>query len=672
MNWNKKKSIVRILHTTQVLIIIACLLASCNYLDVIPPATADYDDTMKDANKTLDFLYTCYGGVPRCDPFYFKSFERGTDEEAFPRTYGYRMQTIQWGTVAPSSNDSGEDIWQSCYNFLGYTHEFLNQLDRLQPANLTDEDRRQYKAEANFLEVYYQFRVLQAFGPMAIIDAKIAPNISQDELPGRSHFDYCVDYLVNKLDEVAEILPAQQEEVNLGRASSTICKALKARILLYAASPLWNGSFPFPTWKNEKYETPGYGKDLVSVTYDPQKWQRALTACQEALAAADGAGYKLFDIAEANNIADRQNVGLPFVPGMEGDTPENIAFKERVRMFQYLSAANEGDGNKELIWGVRLSNETNNNGEEVTIKLPSFMVKKDNGALYGGNASEAPTLYTIQHFYTKNGKLPEKDTEFYPQSEWYSRFYDGQVNADNTSMPDKETVKYDIIKLNAKREARFYAWIVYDGCMYSSKIYDGKSPLWINFKNTNTNGYNTTRSRYYVGTGYLSKKFIDPNMVWYRNGNKKWTASRRPFIRMAELYLNLAECYAATGNTSEALTNLNIIRNRAGLPDIMETDFAEMSLQEWIRNERFVELFEEGHRFYDLRRWGIASERLGSGNFYGLNGLQVNPSFEDFNKPVPIDQPFKWENKQYLLPVWTRSGLDELYSNPQMIQAPGY
>lgn len=85
-----------------------------------------------------------------------------------------------------------------------------------------------------------------------------------------------------------------------------------------------------------------------------------------------------------------------------------------------------------------------------------------------------------------------------------------------------------------------------------------------------------------------------------------------------------------------------------------------------------MELFEEGHRFYDLRRWGIASERLGSGNFYGLNGLQVNPSFEDFNKPVPIDQPFKWENKQYLLPVWTRSGLDELYSNPQMIQAPGY
>ena len=86
----------------------------------------------------------------------------------------------------------------------------------------------------------------------------------------------------------------------LGRATSTICKCLKARVLLYAASPLWNGSFFDPNWKNVNYETPEYGKELVNTTYKKKKWDRALIACQQALTAADDAGYKLFDIETAN------------------------------------------------------------------------------------------------------------------------------------------------------------------------------------------------------------------------------------------------------------------------------------------------------------------------------------------------------------------------------------
>ena len=142
---------------------------------------------------------------------------------------------------------------------------------------------------------------------------------------------------------------------------------------------------------------------------------------------------------------------------------------------------------------------------------------------------------------------------------------------------------------------------------------------------------------------------------------------------MAELYLNLAECHAALGNTTEALANLNEIRQRAGISDLTENDLtSSMSLTDWVRNERFVELFEEGHRYYDLRRWTTAPEMLRAGTRYGLNGFRVNSSFEDFNKPTLIDQPFKWDDKLYLLPVWSREGMDELYSNPQLVQAPGY
>lgn len=196
--------------------------------------------------------------------------------------------------------------------------------------------------------------------------------------------------------------------------------------------------------------------------------------------------------------------------------------------------------------------------------------------------------------------------------------------------------------------------------------------MWINFKNTNTNGWRASDSRNIAGTGYLSKKFIDPAINYSSSGSTIHAATRRPYIRMAELYLNLAECYAALGQTSEALANLNVIRERAGIPDLTSSDLSVMSLTDWVRNERFVELFEEGHRYYDLRRWCIAPERLKAGTKFGLNGLALNPTFEEFNTPTQIDQPFKWSTKQYLLPVWSRNGYDELYSNPQMVQAPGY
>lgn len=677
----------KISHIAQVLLI-SCSLASCNYLDVIPPAQADFDDTMKDESTTLGFLYSCYGGVPRSNPFYFKTFEMSNDEEVLPPDYEYWGTFVSLGTLsAASASEDREnlDIWQASYNHIGYVHRFLSQIDEMHPVGVTDEDKAQYKAECYFLEAYYHFRVLQAFGPCAIIESLVDPNITNTEIPGRSHFDYCVDWIVKKLDDAAAVLPPTcTNERDLGRATSTICKALKARVLLYAASPLWNGSFPYPNWRNTDYETPGYGKELVSLEYSSAKWERAKTACEEALEAAKSAGYALFDLETADAKATNDRVGLPYVPGKEEEDPagENELFKRRVRMYQYLATANEGDGNKELIWGIRISQDGNNSGEATTSHLPVTVVRRSNGNYSGGWGSHAPTLYAAQHFYTEDGKLPALDENFYPESDWYTRYNtDAESPELTTDQLDGEDVKNDIIKLHVGREPRFYAWIAFDGCQYAQLLNNG-GPLWLNLKNTNTNGWSTTNARNCAGTGYLSKKFVDPKIRYGSDGSVTYTAIRRPFIRMAELYLNLAECCAALSsgngdaNATEALSNLNEIRRRAGFDDLTASDITAsgMTLTDWVRNERFVELFEEGHRYYDLRRWMIAPQQVGAGARYGLNGRsKANPTFEEFNTPTPIDQAFTWDNRLYLLPVWTTGGtVDELYSNPQMVQAPGY
>ena len=104
---------------------------------------------------------------------------------------------------------------------------------------------------------------------------------------------------------------------------------------------------------------------------------------------------------------------------------------------------------------------------------------------------------------------------------------------------------------------------------------------------------------------------------------------------------------------------------------LTKDDCKDKSIREWVRNERTIELFMEGHRYYDLRRWVECEKYLAAGVREGLDAFvskRVNPTFEQFNKRVKVDGDFVWTNRMYLLPIRSQ----ELYSNPQMVQAPGY
>ena len=636
----------KISRMAQVLIV-SCCLASCNYLDVIPPAQADFDDTMKDEETTLGFLYSCYAGVPRTNPFYLKSFEQATDEKVFPPEYVYWPQLVAWGTISPSSNNEDRanlNIWSASYNNIGYVHHFLSLIDELHPTGVTEDDKNQYKAECYFLEAYYHFRVLQAFGPCSIIPEKVDPNISNTEIPGRSHFDYVVDFICKKCDEAATDLPAYRTTSEWGRATSSICYALKARLLLYAASDLWNGSFPYKDWKNKNYETPGYGKELVSNSYEPEKWRRALEACDYALKwAEDNGGNKLLLV---DNMPSRvANLKDPYIP--ENSDEDFVA---HVKLMSLVLQSTPDEGNFEYLWGIV---------PYVAIgfwsPLPLNIIER-NGSWVSGYSQMAPTLYTIEHFCTKNGKLPENDEKFVDKSDWLK-----SAGVSGRS---------DIINLCVGREPRFYAWMAFDGGEYTQQLVNGKS-LQLNMKSSSKQGRSPQVNRNYSPTGFLSKKFVEPdlNFTSESSGEGNNVNYPIPLFRLAELYLNRAECYAALDMTKEALADINTIRRRAGVLELKESDLDVMPLMDWIRNERFVELWGEGHRYYDVRRWMIAPERLKAGAREGLNVLaKYDPSFDEFNVRTKINQPFMWDNRMYILPVYA----DEVYSNPQMIQAPGY
>ncbi|MBO7643357.1 MAG: RagB/SusD family nutrient uptake outer membrane protein, partial [Bacteroidales bacterium] len=90
-----------------------------------------------------------------------------------------------------------------------------------------------------------------------------------------------------------------------------------------------------------------------------------------------------------------------------------------------------------------------------------------------------------------------------------------------------------------------------------------------------------------------------PTKFYYHAGARRWFEF--PLFRLAENYLHLAEAYNEIGETANALRYLNIIRNRAGLPSVTESNQAK--LRELIVREKALEFFEENQRYYDVKHW---------------------------------------------------------------------
>jgi len=111
--------------------------------------------------------------------------------------------------------------------------------------------------------------------------------------------------------------------------------------------------------------------------------------------------------------------------------------------------------------------------------------------------------------------------------------------------------------------------------------------------------------------GYTISKYVVRNDILSVNQdiNRMLDADNNiPVIRYAEVLLIYAESLYRNGKTSDAFTQLNKIRERAGLDDLDGTeDFMEKLI-----HERRIELAFEGHRFHDLKRWGMLEEVLGS------------------------------------------------------------
>jgi hypothetical protein len=163
-------------------------------------------------------------------------------------------------------------------------------------------------------------------------------------------------------------------------------------------------------------------------------------------------------------------------------------------------------------------------------------------------------------------------------------------------------------------------------------------------------------------TGYYLRKSIDisvdPEFVYQgQNQEVPWH-----FFRLGEIYLNYVEACIELGQEDEAKMYLNMIRARAGMPDITESGD---ELMERYRNERRIEMSFEDQRYFDVRRWLIGEEV-----YTNTKGIVIS-EFTDGSGRMALR---KWVSqgvgttKTNLLPIL----LDEMNRNTMLIQNPGY
>lgn len=203
-------------------------------------------------------------------------------------------------------------------------------------------------------------------------------------------------------------------------------------------------------------------------------------------------------------------------------------------------------------------------------------------------------------------------------------------------------------ELWANKDPRFYASIYTMNTLWKGKDLDGHNGI------LKPDGTITTQS--YEGvlgkgpstmkTGFGVMKYLDESF----DNMGDFTTSSQDYIvfRYGEVLLNLAEAALNLGKTNEALDAVNQIRERAGIAELTAVD------RDRIRQERKVELMFEGHRYWDLRRWRIATQVLSvnrsglqyiydsnTGKFklsviHNMDGTVSSPQFYPYNYYLPV------------------------------------
>ena len=638
-------------------IFIVVLFFGCekDFLNVVPDNIATIDLAFNNRATAERFLSTCYTYIPEHahveqnfsllagdEIWYYAENDFYMNNET-----SFRLAKGMQNMTSPYLNywEGGRGAPHSLYVALRDCNIFLENL--VEVPGLEEEERQRWLAEVKVLKAFYHFWLLRMYGPIPTIKTNIYVGAPPEEAQvPRESVDDVVGYIVELLDEVIEsdALPGIINYIytEQGRITLPIAKALKAKVLVLAASPIFNGNTDF----NELVDI--NGNHLVSQSYDSNKWILAKDALIDAISTAEANGHMLYEFTDQ----------LP----INGEINQTI--------IQELShrAGITDPFNSEIVWAF----EPAWTGDLQQWSQPRWT--PDHQALFNyTKKSHAPTLNMVETFYTNNGLPIDEDINW---------DYANRYNVTTTEEDDQYHTyyiedDYSTAKLHLFREPRFYSTIGFDGGKwFSLETTNIEEIPHLNAKAGAPSGKNGFEI--YSITGYFAKKLVHyENIISLQGSTIKGYSF--PIIRMADLYLNYAEALNETKDSpdAEVYEYIQRVRHRAGLDigsDLVATwsqysnnpskPTTKEGMRDIIRQERMIELALEGYRYWDIRRWKLAGDYFSK----PIRGWNIYRS--DVEGFYEVENIF-YRNfliKDYLWPI----SQNELLRNPNLVQNPGW
>jgi hypothetical protein len=212
------------------------------------------------------------------------------------------------------------------------------------------------------------------------------------------------------------------------------------------------------------------------------------------------------------------------------------------------------------------------------------------------------------------------------------------------------------------RDPRMNATVIHDSSVYHGDLFE----MWIDANDPTKFGYDSYKqSSDNPRGGYILRKFMpeDGPINWQTTYTIPW-----PHFRLAEIYLNYAEAKFELGDEATCREYINKVRARpsVNLPPIPATVTGE-ALRQRLYNERRIELAFESHRFFDIRRWKIASV-IENRPIRGMDIIKDRTTGVTNYNPVIVLQKNPYDEKMNLLPVETA----EVRRNDPSLQTPGW
>jgi hypothetical protein len=253
-------------------LIVLCFLVSCKkdgFLGQTQTSNLNEATVFADSANTVAFLSNIYSNVgfsASASRFTYGSstpnggIDASSDEAEVYNSGG--STALAWETGTINAAVVTDDAFRISYTSIRSVNQLLKNLPK---APISAFVKTQMKAEARFLRAWYYAILVKHYGGVHLVGDSIYTYT--DNIPvTRNTYEECVNYIVSECDAAGQDLPFTQSGINYGRASQGACMALKARVLLYAASPLFNQA-PLTGTKNDAV--------LGYTSYSKERWKAA-------------------------------------------------------------------------------------------------------------------------------------------------------------------------------------------------------------------------------------------------------------------------------------------------------------------------------------------------------------------------------------------------------------